>query len=301
VTTLPTYISHSNAIEGKDASSLIAKSFSKAATNYNKHAVVQQPIAESAIETLNQIRRKEDQSVLDLGCGTALKLKQIKGDTPNYIGVDLAAGMLALANEHALSQKIPSTKFINANAKALPLKDESIELIYSSMALQWCDSQFDVMAEARRVLSKGGRGVIAVLVDGSFCELEQAWAAANMPSRVNQFASTQDWVAAAKLNQLGCNVEEKLFYQGFPNSFDMLKSLKAIGADTHLSKDSKQTSRAISKAELRALDQVMLRQQSGTENLIRLPATARNAQVDNQGFNQTLKLTYKVAILQISK
>jgi malonyl-CoA O-methyltransferase len=306
VTSLPTYInhsniSHSNALKGEDASLLIAKSFSKAATNYNKHAVVQQPIAESAIETLNQIRRKEDQSVLDLGCGTALKLEQIKGDTPNYIGVDLAAGMLALANEHALSQKIPSTKFINANAKALPLKDESIELLYSSMALQWCDSQFDVMAEARRVLSKGGRGVIAVLVDGSFCELEQAWAAANMPSRVNQFASTQDWVAAAKLNQLGCNVEEKLFYQGFPNSFDMLKSLKAIGADTHLSKDSKQTSRAISKAELRALDQIMLRQQSGTENLIRLPATARNAQVDNQGFNQTLKLTYKVAILQISK
>jgi malonyl-CoA O-methyltransferase len=301
VTTLPTYISHSNAIEGKDASSLIAESFSKAATNYNKHAVVQQPIAESAIETLNQIRRKEDQSLLDLGCGTALKLKKIKGDTPNYIGVDLAAGMLALAKEHALSQKISSTKFINGNASALPLKDESIDLLYSSMALQWCGSQFDVMAEARRVLSDSGRGVIAVLVDGSFCEIEDAWAALDMPSRVNQFADTQDWVAAAKLNKLSCKVEEKLFYQDFQNSFGMLKSLKAIGADTHLSKDSKQTSPAISKAELRALDQIMFTQQSGSENLIRLTATARNAQVDNQGFNQTLKLTYKVAILQISK
>jgi hypothetical protein len=138
-------------------------------------------------------------------------------------------------------------------------------------------------------------------VDGSFCEIEDAWAALDMPSRVNQFADTQDWVAAAKLNKLSCKVEEKLFYQDFQNSFGMLKSLKAIGADTHLSKDSKQTSPAISKAELRALDQIMFTQQSGSENLIRLTATARNAQVDNQGFNQTLKLTYKVAILQISK
>lgn len=301
VTSLPSYISQSNVEKLEDESSVIAKSFSKAATNYNKHAVVQQPIAEFAIEQLNRVRGKGDRLILDVGCGTALKLEQIKGNTTHYLGVDLADGMLELANQQAQAQSIANAKFINANATALPLQKETVDLLYSSMALQWCKSQFDVLAEAKRVLTKHGKGVIAVLVDGSFSELEQAWAELGICSRVNQFATAKTWVEAAQRNQLICKLEQKLYFQEFHNSLAMLKSLKAIGADTQLSKASNHSRSGISKCELLALNKIMIKNQFGSKNLCKLPTALSSAHNDKQEIREGLQLTYKVAFLQIAK
>lgn len=269
----------------------IARGFSRAAYSYNASAKVQKPIAEFAIHRLNQIRAASDESIIDLGCGTSLKLKEIKANTSRYIGLDLASGMLEKARMSAKLNEVDNAHFVNANAAVLPFQANSFDLVFSSMALQWCQAKYDVIAEIKRILRTRGRAVLAILVDGSFNELESAWADLSIPSRLNCFANTQSWLDAIKQNKLQCSVEEQDFFQYFDNSLGMLKSLKAIGADTQLS--SSRFS-AITKSELKKLDLLMRNRQ---------PSIAHSESEESVGSDKlkSLALTYKVAFFTVHK
>ncbi|MEY8264264.1 MAG: methyltransferase domain-containing protein, partial [Bermanella sp.] len=80
----------------KDA---IAKSFSKAASEYDEYARIQHVLAH---ELLTLCPRQDKKNVLDLGCGTGYCLPALQEIYPraHITGGDLAVGML----QHAQSQ-----------------------------------------------------------------------------------------------------------------------------------------------------------------------------------------------------
>lgn len=97
---------------------------------------------------LDQLLLNEKGLVLDLACGT--------GRLSNYatIGVDGSKEMIQIAKE-----KHPKNQFLNSDAAAIPLKDNSIDAIISfHFFMHLTPEKIEaILKEAHRILKKGGR------------------------------------------------------------------------------------------------------------------------------------------------
>src|SRR5690625_3786235 len=64
------------------------------------------------------------------------------------LGLDLAEGMLQFAR----SQRTARANWLCADAEALPLAPASVDLVYSSLSIQWCEQLGTLFKELQRVL-----------------------------------------------------------------------------------------------------------------------------------------------------
>ena len=70
--------------------------------------------------TLDRTRAllKQDDRVLELGCGTGTTALRLAGDVQSYLATDISAGMIAIAEEKRSANPIPALSFHTANAEA---------------------------------------------------------------------------------------------------------------------------------------------------------------------------------------
>ena len=143
--------------------------FSQAAAGYDAAARVQAQ-ARDALFALaaGHLDLPPASRVLDAGCGTGAAATRLatRPDTA-LIGIDFAAPMLARCPEMLAR--------VQGDLHALPLAGRSVDLVWSALALQWCEPA-PVLAEFARVLRPGGRVALATLVTDTFAELRVAFA-----------------------------------------------------------------------------------------------------------------------------
>ncbi|MCO5977983.1 malonyl-ACP O-methyltransferase BioC [Ideonella oryzae] len=173
--------------------SRVAQAFSKAATAYEQRALLQRRLAFQLLDRLPAAAPESVRTVLDLGCGTGYCLPALQQAYPQarVIGLDLASGMLAQAR----AQWGDRFEWICAPAEHMPLPDASVDVVYSSLALQWCDSFSAALAEVHRVLKPGGTVVLNTLAEGTLQELAEAWATVDDLDHVHRFPSAQALLA----------------------------------------------------------------------------------------------------------
>ncbi|SFP29729.1 malonyl-ACP O-methyltransferase BioC [Ectopseudomonas composti] len=204
----------------------VAASFSRAAASYDSVAELQRNVGSQLLAHLPvslQPRRW-----LDLGCGTghftrALAQRYAQGEG---LAVDIAEGML----RHARLQG-GAAYFIAGDAEALPLQDASVELLFSSLALQWCADFPRVLSEAQRVLRPGGVLAFSSLCVGTLQELRDSWLAVDGLVHVNRFRHFEDYqhmCAASGLQVLALQREAQVLH--FPDLRSLTSSLKDLGA-----------------------------------------------------------------------
>jgi ubiquinone/menaquinone biosynthesis C-methylase UbiE len=101
--------------------------------------------------------RKKSRRILDLGCGNGYALEAVRRAHPanRYSGLDFSEELLALAR----ARKLPGCELHLGDARALPYKDGSFDLVYSERCLinilDW-DGQKKALSEIHRVLRPGG-------------------------------------------------------------------------------------------------------------------------------------------------
>lgn len=163
------------------AKQAVAKSFSDAAQEYDQFARFQHQLAETLLALCPE---NPKQAILDLGCGTGYCLPMLHGRYPqaNFLGADIAPGMLAWAK-----QQHEQFEFTLADAENLPFTANSFDLIFSNLAVQWCEDFNRVLSQAYECLKPGGHLVLSTLADGTLEELKQAWAQVDQHQHVNQF------------------------------------------------------------------------------------------------------------------
>lgn len=96
--------------------------------------------------------------LVDVGCGPGVAVQQARAIGAEAIGVDPAAVMLRVAR--ARWRRDPSTDWRIGTAESLPVDDGWASVLWSlSTVHHWADIDAS-LAEARRVLSPGGRLVV---------------------------------------------------------------------------------------------------------------------------------------------
>lgn len=205
---------------------LVAESFSRAATTYDQAATLQRSVGNNLLSRLPA--NFAPGNIIDLGCGTGYFSRALytRYQQP-VLGLDLAEGMLRHARQHSPGQ----AGWIAADAEALPVCSESQDLIFSSLALQWCPQLRRALAEAWRVLRPGGCLAFNTLLEGSLYELREAWRQVDNFVHVNRFISLIE--LEALLGSVGfsdwyCEVEQHVLY--YPQLGGLTRELKALGA-----------------------------------------------------------------------
>lgn len=204
----------------------VAASFSRAAGSYDSVAALQRSVGNELLSRLPA--GFAPSRWLDLGCGTGYFSRALARTFSESEGIalDIAEGMLHHAQPLGGAQY-----FVAGDAERLPLRDQSCELMFSSLAVQWCADFAAVLSEARRVLQPGGVFAFASLCVGTLYELRDSWQAVDGQVHVNRFRREDDYrqlCAASGLRVHSLDVRPHVLH--YPDVRSLTHELKALGA-----------------------------------------------------------------------
>ncbi len=204
----------------------VAASFSRAAASYDSVAALQRAVGLNLLERLPGGMTAS--SWLDLGSGTGCFSRALAERYPlsSGIALDLAEGML----QHARALG-GARQHVAGDAERLPLRDGCVDLVFSSLAVQWCSQFSSVLSEAARVLRPGGVLAFSSLCVGTLEELRASWQAVDGGVHVNRFRSFEDYqrlTAASDLEVLALQRQAHVLH--YAQVRDLTHELKALGA-----------------------------------------------------------------------
>jgi ubiquinone/menaquinone biosynthesis C-methylase UbiE len=159
------------------------------------------------------------QTVVEVGCGTGRLVEFLAGRGAQVLGVDLSAGMLAVAYTRAPG------RLVRADARRLPLPDAVADATVTIATLEFTDAAA-VLAELARVTRPGGRIVALALNPNS------PWGLLDRPTRRAPF-STARYLTRDVLYGLGsrhgrAHVRGRLFTAARPGFLHRLEPLAAL-------------------------------------------------------------------------
>ena len=206
----------------------VASSFSRAAQDYDSVAGLQRDVGRELLASLDD-GPKSPAVLLDLGCGTGFFQPDLCNRYPgaSRIGLDLAPGMVEYARAHDAG----GGHWLVGDAESLPLATDSVDLIFSSLAIQWCHRPEQLFAEFGRVLRPGGRCVFTTLGPDTLRELRAAWAAVDDRQHVNSFLPSQRLAAAAgSIPGIRLTLQTRRHCMQYSRVGELLAELKTLGA-----------------------------------------------------------------------
>jgi SAM-dependent methyltransferase len=103
--------------------------------------------------------------VLDIACGTGVVARMAAaqcGTAANVTGTDVNVGMLDAAARFAAGAGLPEITWLECDAAAMPLADDSFDAALCQQGLQFMPDKPGAMVEMARVLKPGGRLALSV-------------------------------------------------------------------------------------------------------------------------------------------
>ena len=173
------------------------RAFSRAAPTYDATAVLQREVCTRMLERLDYIKLQPAR-LLDAGSGTGWGGRQLAEKYPaaQIVSLDIAIGMLQTAQDKSSWWKKlfggAGPMQVCADVEALPLAANSVEMIWSNLAVQWCNDLPATFVELHRVLKAGGMLMFSTLGPDTLKELRQAFKGVDERSHLNRFADMHD-------------------------------------------------------------------------------------------------------------
>ncbi|MFK5984381.1 MAG: malonyl-ACP O-methyltransferase BioC [Pseudomonadota bacterium] len=302
----------------------VVSGFNRAAHSYDESAVLQQEVGRRLLERLQWIKIKP-KTILDLGSGTGaatLELQKMYPDAQVY-AVDIAEQMLILSrNKHHLqtqressfiqriAEKISTKKskkihYICGDAENLPLINQHFDLVYSNLAIQWCESTQKLFNQLQRVLSPTGCLLFSSFGVDTLMELKQSWAddplAAVDSTQIDEDSShVNEFVVMHELGDVMLQsglvdpvMDSDKIIMEYTELSLLFKDLKQIGAQNHLQNRSKGlTSKSKYKTMLKNYEQFKLSngKYPATYDVVYGHAWGRNLKVGAQKGNTNMTI-----------
>jgi malonyl-CoA O-methyltransferase len=184
----------------------VRRAFDHAAASYDAHAVLQREVCDRLLERLD-FMTLQPARVLDVGTGTGYGLAHLRGRYADaeLCAADIAPAMLAAARarlpqptwaQRALQRLTPHASPLShlmcADMERLPLAPNSMNLVWSSLALQWAHDLEATFKGFHRVLAPGGLLMFATFGPDTLKELRAAFSAIDDAPHVNRFIDLHD-------------------------------------------------------------------------------------------------------------
>lgn len=220
----------------------VGRAFSRAAHHYDEAAALQREVGARLAEALDYYEDpsradRVPQVVVDLGCGPghAAAAMQQRWPKAQVLAIDLAAGMLRQARERLGTRRLLDFRrrphAIRADARALPLRDASVDILHSNLCLQWVEDLPAVFAGFRRVLKPGGMLLVSTFGPDTLWELRDAFSRADDAPHVSAFASIAQFgdalIAAGFTNPV---LDRDEFTLGHADLGSLMRELRTLGA-----------------------------------------------------------------------
>ena len=229
----------------------VRRAFSRAAHHYDDAAALQREVAARLLESLDYFDERAQreanggkpstpQLVLDVGCGPghAAVAMQQRWPKAQVFALDLALPMLREAKHNAGGWRPfkQRPQVLCADARALPLADGSVDVLFSNLCLQWVEDLPAVFAGFRRVLKPGGLMVLSTFGPDTLWELREAFGHADSAPHVSPFASIAqfgDALIAAGFKDPVLDRDE--FHLQHGSLGELMRELRTLGATNALS------------------------------------------------------------------
>jgi len=217
-------------------------SFGRAANTYDAAAILQKQVREEMLSRLDLVMLNPH-TILDAGCGTGLgsHALQKRFAKSQVVSLDFALPMLQKTrstnpNNSLIGQVknfLRGTKqnLLCADIESLPLANASIGLVWSNLAIQWCNDLDAALQEFQRVLQPDGLLMFSTFGPDTLKELRIATNTQSGVTSVSRFLDMHDIGDAMVRAGFSAPV---LDVERFTLTYDDVKSvmrdLKSIGA-----------------------------------------------------------------------
>lgn len=217
----------------------VRRAFARAAVDYDRVAVLQQEVCRRLLDRLEGIRTAP-QVILDVGAGTGQAVRALVQRYPKgyVVALDLALPMLKRAGRMAPWRRRPAR--VCADAEALPLVAAGVDLIFSSLTVQWCNDLDSVFRGFERILRPRGLLLFSTLGPDTLQELRASWATVDDQPHVNAFMDMHD-VGDALLRAGFADpvMDREMIQLTYRRPHDLMRDLKGLGAQNKLKARSK--------------------------------------------------------------
>lgn len=223
----------------------VRRAFSRAASGYDAAAGLQHAVEARLLEMLDYrddpaLRSEPPRVVVDLGCGPgrAAAAMQKRWPKARVLALDLALPMLRetrAASKRGINPFVRRPHPVCADARALPLAENSVDVLFSSLCLQWVEDLDAVFAGFRRVLKPRGMLLLSTFGPDTLWELREAFARADETPHVSPFADIAgvgDALMRAGFHQPV--LEREVETTTYPDLAALMRELRAIGATNAL-------------------------------------------------------------------
>ncbi len=209
----------------------IRKRFNRAAPAYDDGARLQHQIEDELVSRLDLLELMP-RTILDLGCGTGHAAPALSRAYPDakLWGVDSAFEFLRRKQEFP-DRRSP---VLCADARALPLPGESIDLVFSNLMLQWCEEPGLVFGEVFRILAGRSPFLFSTFGPRTLHELREAWACVDREPHVMDFPDMPALgTCLTRHGFVEIVLDTEVVIEYADSLTDLGRRLKQIGANSH--------------------------------------------------------------------
>ena len=228
-------------------------------------------IATRMFERLKLIRLQPD-TVLDAGCGAGRRLATLRERYPNakLIALDHNEALLAMAKQalkgstasrpswrklfNSLTRK-QAIEWVHAELDDTGLTPESIDLIWSNLALHWHPEPHNVLREWSRLLRPNGLAFFTVWGPATGRELRDAVSAAGLRTATLPFVDMHDF-GDLMIEQGFADpvMDQETITLTYNSATDLLADARALGGNPNPERKASLASRAWHKRLIDALE-----------------------------------------------
>jgi malonyl-CoA O-methyltransferase len=227
----------------------VRRAAGRAVATYDDAAVLQREVGRRMAERLALIKLQPE-TILDAGCGTGEALAELTARYPDatIVGLDFALGMLGAAKRRAAALRAPPGRvaarilrgrsaargvraFVCADATRLPLRRNSIDLVWSNLMLASVAEPAHALAEFLQALRVGGLLMFTTLGPDTLKELRAAFAGVDRATHVGRFIDMHD--VGDMLVEAGFAdpvMDAEMITLTYADGSAMMRELKAMGA-----------------------------------------------------------------------
>ena len=217
----------------------VRRAFSRAAGSYSAAAELQREVESRLFESLEYLGEQVPADIVDLGSGPGTAAVELRRRWPKarVVAIDLALPMLRqVAPKRGWNPLQRPIDRVCADARALPLADGSVDLIFSNLCLQWVEDLDALFAGFRRVLRPGGLLLCSTFGPDTLHELRAAFSAADDSAHVSPFGGIAEFGDA--LMRAGFRdpvLDREVDVHGHADMAGLMRGLRQLGATNALS------------------------------------------------------------------